>query len=173
MEDLNGEDHFISLHKRGDYYLGYGGELHSQVFRIHENLLSRVLFTDEGRSVLLSIVGHAFEYSRFETKTTTEGRVPHRFLFVPKVFLKPVCRVWDEMSNQDIQSILPHNVIPLASSHPKTQRFVYRIVKENDAQIVAIGEFTRGPPAHFSSIGLKAFHGEAQKSSGSIGSDEL
>ena len=46
-------------------------------------------------------------------------------------------------------------------------------MKENDARIVAIGEFTRGPPARFSSIGSKAFHEEAQKSSGSIGSDEL
>ena len=104
-------------------------------FHISKDRLSDVLFTDDGRSILLCIVGESFGITTFGTKDT------NNFLFVPKVFLKPVYTGWDEMENKDIRSLLPHNVIAPGAQHPKNQKSVYRIVRENDDKnIVDIGK---------------------------------
>ena len=68
----NFEGHFVSFHRRGDYYYVFGGEMNARLFKIHERHIATVFW--EHRSVLLQLLRgdscHAVSFADPEIHST-------------------------------------------------------------------------------------------------------
>ena len=123
------EGHFVSFHRRGDYYYVFGGEMNARLFKIHERHIATVFW--EHHSVLLQLLrGDSWHAVGF-----TDPQNPHHVLsgfnaFVPKVFLQSPSRLWDRFSFEEIcadrAGVLIHLVIGANDAFPTDHRVVSR-----------------------------------------------
>ena len=111
-EGAEPEPHFVSFHQRGEYFYGFGGERTARAFKISERFLARAFF--EKREELLNLIAGGSWHHASWTDPTNPGNELETFnVFIPKLFTRPVCRAWDNMTFEEIAELgaLLHPVI--------------------------------------------------------------
>lgn len=126
------EPHFASLHRREENFYGFGGERNATVFKISERFLARA-FWEFSEGLLNLIAGGSWHNVSWTDPNNPEDEMDTFNVFVPKLFLRPVCRAWDNLSFQQIAGLdaLLHPVIQADDDFPDGHKLAYRVVDLN------------------------------------------
>ena len=128
-EGATPEPHFASLHRREEYFYGFGGERTARAFKISERFLARA-FWEKREELLNLIAGHSWHHVSWTDPNNPEDELDTFNVFVPKLFTRPVCRAWDNLSFEEIAELgaLLHPVIRAADNFPDGHKLAYRVV---------------------------------------------
>lgn len=128
-EGAEPEPHFVSFHQRGEYFYGFGGERTARAFKIGERFLARAFF-EKTEELLNLIAGDSWHHASWTDPTNPGNEMATFNVFVPKLFTRPVCRAWDDMSFDEIGELgaLLHPVIGAADDFPDEHKLAYRVV---------------------------------------------
>ena len=131
-EGAEPEPHFASFHRRAGYFYGFGGERTARVFKISERFLARA-FWEKSKELLNLIAGHSWHHVSWTDPNNPEEELDTFNVFVPKLFTRPVCRAWDNLSFEEIAELgaLLHPVIRADDNFPDGHKLAYRVVDLN------------------------------------------
>lgn len=137
--DADPAPHFIAFILKGEFYYIYGGEETSPIYKIKKDQAEVILFDEEKRESLLSMITGAWHRAVY----CVEGDyVGHRVIFLPKVILRNPSDIWDAMSIREIEELpmWEHPIIdledPITGNHPTA----HSVVEINDPNIIDVGE---------------------------------